>query len=220
MHGARVHPDHRRQGLGSAMNRVGLEWGRERGAVVAGLLTEASNEAAIGQVSGMGYRQVAQWLFATRSIEDDGPDPAADGLDLEGAPQPLNAAPPVDTEPAYLTWASSELATAGHGLIPEGWSLRRMSVEDVAAAARSGALFEAPSGWVIVERDDRRAWIPWLVTIADDAFSLVRSVTARMAAEGHAEVGGLLPHVPWLESALTRAGYSVHPQLVWQIEIE
>ena len=219
MHAARVHPDHRRQGLGSAMNESGLAWGRERGAVVAGLMTDVSNVAAQGQVASMGYRSVATWFYANRTIDPGTADPAGDGLDLEEHPQPLAAAPSVDIEPAYLTWASSELATAGHDLIPRGWSMRRMSVDDVATAARDRTLYEGPAGWSIIERDDGRVWVPWLVTIPDDAYSFVRAITARVAADGCTDVSLLLPRVPWLESAAERAGFSVHPHIVWQIEI-
>ena len=41
--GARVHPDHRRQGIGSVMNDFGVEWARERGAKVIRLATEEDN---------------------------------------------------------------------------------------------------------------------------------------------------------------------------------
>jgi len=54
--GARVHPDHRRSGMGMAMNDFGLDWARDRGALVARLATEEENEPARSQVLKLGYR--------------------------------------------------------------------------------------------------------------------------------------------------------------------
>ncbi len=42
----RVHPDHRRSGMGMAMNDHAVEWARSRGALIARLVIEESNEAA------------------------------------------------------------------------------------------------------------------------------------------------------------------------------
>ncbi len=219
LEGARVHPQHRRKGLGSALNEAAQEWGRGRGAVVAGLLTDTSNEAARAQVAAIGYRQVAEWFYGHRSLEPGEHDPAGVGLDLAEPPQQVNVAPAVDIEPAYLTWQSSELATAAHGLIPVGWSLRRMRVDDLAEAARNRTLYEAPAGWVVITERQSGSWVPWLVTIPDDAFSFVRAVTARLSADGHRTASLFLPRVPWLEAAAERAGYEVYPQIAWQVEI-
>lgn len=219
LHAARVHPDHRRRGLGSALNRASQQWGRERGAVVAGLLTSTDNEAAMAQVADIGYREVAQWFFGRRSLEPGEHDPAGVGLDLAEPPQQVSVAPAVDIEPAYLTWQSSELATAAHGLIPLDWSLRRMRVDDLVEAARRRTLYEAPAGWVVIGARGDEAWVPWLVTIPDDAFSFLRAITARLSTDGHREAGLFLPRVPWLEVAAERAGYEVHPQVAWQAEI-
>ena len=48
---ARVHPDHRRTGMGTALNRAGVEWLAQRGARVVRLATEADNEPAVAQVA-------------------------------------------------------------------------------------------------------------------------------------------------------------------------
>ena len=133
---------------------------------------------------------------------------------------PSNTAPSVDVEPAYLTWQSSELARAAHGLIPHNWALRRMSVDDLAESVRQGTMFEGPSGWsVITPRNEDGVWIPWLVTIPDDAYAFVRSITARVAADGWSQAGLLLPKVPWLVAAAERAGYETHSNTVRQLEI-
>ena len=67
--GARVHPDHRRQGIGSVMNDFGVEWARERGAKVIRLATEEDNSPARNQVEKLGYRSVTRFVLAVRAVE-------------------------------------------------------------------------------------------------------------------------------------------------------
>ena len=61
---ARVHPDHRRSGLGSALNHAGVDWARSLGARVVRLATEADNAAARSQVEALGYRQTSSWVYS------------------------------------------------------------------------------------------------------------------------------------------------------------
>ncbi len=185
-----------------------------------GLLIEDHNTAARSAVVTSGFREVAHWFYGTRQIAQGELDPAGAGLNLSESPQPLNAAPAVDIEPAYLTWQASELAKAAHGMIPLSWALRRMSIEDLVESVRSRTMYEGPSGWaVIAPRDESGVWVPWLVTIPDEAYALIRAITARIAADGWTEAGLLLPNVRWLVAAAERAGYETHPNTVWQLEI-
>lgn len=222
LHAARVHPDHRRTGIGTALNAACVGWGRQRGAVVAGLMTEDTNAPAMAQVSKLGYRKVANWFYGWRTFDAaDTVDPGATTMDPEEAPQPLNVAPPVDIEPAYLTWSGSELATAAHGMYPIGWQTRRMGVDDLVQAVEDRSLYEAPSGWVVMIPDDEGSVrVPWIVTIADDAYSFIRAISARVAADGHSHIGLFLPKVPWLEAAAELAGCTTEGYTSWQLEIQ
>jgi ribosomal protein S18 acetylase RimI-like enzyme len=60
---ARVHPDHRREGIGAAMNDRGVEWAREQGAQIVRLTVTDDNEAARTQVEKLGYRNTCVWLM-------------------------------------------------------------------------------------------------------------------------------------------------------------
>jgi len=218
---ARVHPDHQRQGIGGVLNAASVSWGRARGAIVAGLLTENDNMAARGQVAKLGYREVAHWFYASRILDANGSvDPAADGMHPDESPQPLSIAPAVDIEPAYLSWSGSELAHAAHGLYPVHWAFRRMSIDDLIQAVHARHLYEAPSGWVVMIPDGAGSVrIPWLVTIADDGYSFLRALTARVVADRHTHIGLLLPAVPWLRAAAEQAGFTVVRNTVWNLEI-
>ena len=56
---ARVRPDHRRSGMGSALNQAGVSWAKSRNAKVVRLAIEAGNEAARNQILGLGYRETS-----------------------------------------------------------------------------------------------------------------------------------------------------------------
>src|SRR5690606_7803367 len=76
---ARVHPDHRRKGLGSALNDWCVEWSRQRGAAVARLEIETWNEPAQNQVRRLGYRHVATVVDAHREAGRAEIEPATNG---------------------------------------------------------------------------------------------------------------------------------------------
>jgi GNAT superfamily N-acetyltransferase len=216
MHAARVHPDHRRQGLGLSLNRAGLEWGRERGAVVARLLIEDWNEAAQQQVAKAGYRQVATWFHADQIL---GGDPRPGGRRYVSS-EPLRPAPAPEVEGAYASWSTSELAVAGHGLFPIGWTMRQMGVGDLAGAAGQRTLWEGPPGWVVVQHTGEGfVWVPWMMATPEEADIMVETLLAKLRADGVGEIGMLLPKVPWLVAAAEAAGFDVHANGVWETPI-
>ena len=92
LEGARVHPDHRRRGIGSLLNRAGLDWAASRGARVARLATEEENSGARrGRVDGL----PAHLHLGLRRARTDAAQPlAATGL------QP---APSADIDAAWMS---------------------------------------------------------------------------------------------------------------------
>lgn len=214
-HAARVHPEHRRRGLGLALNRAGLAWSRERGVRVNRLMTERWNEVAMGQVAKAGYRQVATWFHAGRELEDD--------IDDGGpVPQTVQPATAHDVESSYMAWSRSDLANHAHSLLPIGWHMRSIRIDDIAEEAGARRLWEAPAGWAVIQprRDDPPGvWIPWMVTIADDAYAFVRAIVTRMHSASVRSVEALLPAAPWLMAAFEHAGFDIHPNVVWELPI-
>lgn len=218
LHAARVHSEHRRQGIGRVLNEASLQWGRARGAVVARLMVEESNEAAQLQVEAAGYRRVAEWFHATKSVLDTARRRDGPGL---REPEPLRPAPAQEVDGAYMSWSTSELARAAHGLIGERWHMRHMTVDDVYSAVRDRALWEAPSGWVMIQRDgEDSAWVPWLMTTAGEADTLVETLLTKLRGDGVATVSVLLPRTPWLVAAFEASRFSVHANAVWELAID
>jgi GNAT superfamily N-acetyltransferase len=219
--GARVHPEYRRQGIGSVMNDFAVDWARQRGAKVIRLSTEETNTAAQAQVEKLGYRKVARFALAVRAIEPKMPPGAGTGSNggrrLTG-PERLDLAPSAEADPAYLVWSTGDQARVGHQLFPaDGWSFRRLRPGDLVAAAKARRLWTSPSAWVVTEEEDTEMWIALFITTIEDAD---RAAVALVDLAQEREAGLLrvmIPRVDWLEEALQRQGFHlVHPNFIYE----
>lgn len=193
--GARVHPAHRRTGLGTALNHAGVEWAAARGARVMRLTTEADNTAARTQVEGLGYREVSSWVFAQLDV-----DPTHRAPDQYR----LRPAPGSDAEAAWLFWAASDLAREGRELMARGWQWRIARPEDVTTM---GELFQSPAGWVSLEQREPD-WIHtlWFATTPDGLLPLLDGLLDLAALRSVKEVYVKLPNLGWTSEALIRFG--------------
>ena len=219
--GARVHPDHRRQGIGSVMNDFGVQWAREKGARVIRLATEEDNSPARSQVEKLGYRSVARFVLATRAVEGRGGAGMGTGSNggrrLTG-PERLDLAPSAEADPAYLVWSTGDLARTGHQMFAaDGWAFRRLWPADLVAAAKARRLWTSPSAWVITEEEDGDMWVPLLVTTLEDADRAAIALVD-LAQEREAKLlKVMIPRVDWLEEALQRRGFATeHPNLIYE----
>lgn len=204
LEGARVHPVHRRAGLGSALNDAAVHWSGDQGARVIRLATEASNEAAIAQVTGLGYRAVSTWLHS--SIEVDARHRSPDHYRLRPAPGS-------DAEAAWLFWAASDLALEGRELIPLGWQWRTARPRDV---TRTGELLQSPAGWVSVEQP-AEDWLrtQWIATTPDDLLVMLDGLLDLCAGRGVTELDVKLPRLGWTAEAIRRVGGEPEEVLVY-----
>lgn len=195
LEGARVHPDHRRLGLGKKLNGAGVKWAADRGARVVRLSTETNNEAARRQVETLGYRAVSKWIHCVYEVSPT--HRAPDQLKLRPAPGS-------DSEAAWLSWMAGDLARRGRELIALGWRWRRAQVEDVLAA---GELFQSPAGWVSVTRPapDRISAV-WLSTTPEDLLRLIDGLLDLAAEQGAGELSLKLPELGWTSEAVARTG--------------
>lgn len=204
LEGARVHPDHRRSGMGSALNQAAVEWARDRGARVIRLATEASNQAARSQVEALGYREVSRWLYAEFAI-----DPTHRTADQFR----LRPAPGSDADAAWLFWAASDLAREGRELIALGWQWRTARPEDV---TRVGELLQSPAGWVSAEQP-AADWLrtQWIATTPDDLLMLLDGLLDLCAGRGIKELDVRLPDLGWTSEAIRRSGGDPDEVLVY-----
>jgi GNAT superfamily N-acetyltransferase len=214
LHGARVHPDHRRRGIATLLNDHLSDWARQQGALIARLLIETWNEAAQRQVAVAGYRQVSEWVNAVRTLGTE-PDPATNGGRRVPGDEQLVVGTPAEIEPAWTTWSGSELSRRGRHLFPRGWLMRRMVRTDLDRAVKDHQLLHCPSGWVIAEMEDDTMFVPFVAAADDDAYRLVKAVVDRADRKAVPRIRVMVPRVDWMVEALTRAGFDVTGNQVW-----
>lgn len=203
---ARVHPEARRQGLGTLLNNASVDWVREQGGVVARLAVETSNTAATNQVAKLGYRSTSTWVFGR-----------------QGDPQPSNVQgdkPAIagrgDVDPAWMYWSTSDIAAAGRMLIPSGWKWRQAHVEDIDLAARERRLLTTTAGWMIFElNDDDAIDIVWIASSQSDFPRLVDSAFRYCMENRIPELVFRIPETGWTGEALRREGISVSDVAVY-----
>lgn len=217
IHAARVDPNHRRTGVATAINAALCGWAADRGAVVTRLLTEDWNTAAQRQVEASGYRRVCGWSWPMRELGSGRIDPITNGGKRVAGEEQLASGSRAEIDPAWVAWSSSDMATAGRGLLPIGWTFRRMTLDDVHAASRERELMQCASGWVIARSrsDDSELFVPWVVTNPLDAPRLARAVVDLAARRRMSTVMVMIPTIDWLDSAFERAGCQIRRGYVY-----
>lgn len=212
LEGARVHPDHKRSGMGSAMNQAGTAWARDRGARVARLATEAANTAARGQVEAIGYRHVSTWAVGTLT-----PQPGSPLLDDERRLRPSHQA---DVDSAWMSWSLGDLAAAGKELLSLGWRWRHARPEDLLIAADHLQLLQCPSGWMLFDRPQpEKLRTGWLTTTQEDAPLFFEAVVDLVAQRGADSIRVFAPSVPWLVESIARAGGTPKEALIYSLSL-
>lgn len=198
---ARVNPDHRRRGLGSALNDWCVDWVASQGGVVCRLQIETVNEAAHNQVLQLGYRPVISVLNAARST-----NPASDsnGAGHTPVPERLTKAPKAEADLAYIAWSTSEVGRRARGMFAaETWSWRRLREDDVAA----GPLLASPSGWAIAESLEGELTVRWITCGPEDVDRLLRAIIDLARDRKDDTIQVIVPDVEWMATALLRLGF-------------
>ncbi len=203
---ARVHPDHRREGVGAAMNDRGVEWATEHGAQIVRLTVSDDNAAARSQVEKLGYRNTCVWLMG---------EIAPRGGHLVRERDRLHPALGADADAGWLLWSASELARAGRELWAGNWRWRKAHRADLDAAMAKHGLFHGAAGWVaaLVEMDALQ--VRWLATDPADGPSLIQGVLEVGRQLSVPAVELYIPETPWSAEALIREGFSIHRQLIY-----
>lgn len=218
--GARVHPDHRRTGLGSALTGRLAGWSRERGALVLRLAVEHDNEAAQRHVESLGFRPVSDWWHASRLLGEGSPVPEGNGGRRVQAAERLQEAHSAEAEPAFLSWSAGELALAARGLFPINWIWRKLTLDHLDAAARSHALWEGRPGWAMLDVDhDGNLVVYWVETAEADARAMVRALVDHGLERRARQVAMLVPDVEWLRDAMTASAFDLRGSRVYALAL-
>lgn len=215
LHAIRIHPDHRRNGIGTMLNEHGCGWARDRGALVARLMIEDWNEPARGQVTKLGYRVVSHWDWATKPVGSGEVDPRTNGGKRVPGEERLSRGPVAEAGPAWIAWSTGELAAAGRQLYPIGWHFRTMTFDDVVTAAREKTFHQSASGWVIAVPEGEELAVPWMASSDLDVDRLVRAVVDHAERASFSTVRVMAPRVAWLLEQLVSTGFEVHPAAIY-----
>ncbi len=200
MQGARVHPEFKRAGMGSALNHAGVEWAKARGARVIRLAIEADNPTAQIQVSKIGYRPGSTWTAGFTK-----PDPSFRAITGSG----LRPSTPADVDSAWMFWSTSDLAGPARGMLCNGWVWRQARPRDLQAAAADGRLLQSQHGWVMIRPGSGDTQTMWMAAAAEDLPGLVNGLLDHAARTGSDHLVVKVPALSWSTETLRRAGFDV-----------
>jgi len=219
-HAARVHPDLRGRGIAAQVSIALRAWAGEQGATVGRLLVEDWNEASIRHVEKTGRRRVASMVRCTKSIGDASPSP--DGNGGRRVPSRLRArsAHAADAQSAFASWSIGELGRASRGLFGVGWSFRRLTIEDLVAAAKGSAFWEIGAGWALASTGpELRFEVSWLETREEDIDDLLRSLVDLAIGSGSESITIWIPDVDWAVKAAKHLGFETDLMHVYAGEL-
>lgn len=219
LHAARVHPDHRRKGIGATLNDALCEWGRDQGALIARLAIEDWNQAAQGQVAKNGYRKASRWIYAKRDVDASSPNPMGNGGTRVPGPERLIPAPSAEVEPAWVAWSSGTLSRAARGLFSNTWWWRVFTEEDLLAAAKGRRLWSSPTGWVIARETKGSFVVDWLEATDDEVTRLVRAIVDKAVDLGVDEIQLSVPSTEPVRLALNRYGFSTMALTLFEVSL-
>ncbi len=201
MEGMRVHPDYRRLGIGSLLDRAARESARERGARVARLVTSIKNTAAQGVLEREGYVRVAQFNFwsAPPAKENDVRWRVATTQDL-----PL----------LFTLWSRSQERDASHGTLPTPrWTWTELTESRLQSQITKDQVRIGRDGLAIVIAEDSSEEPGTLSLHAlvgnDDALTtLAHDARVEASYRGYQGAQALIAEDKRLNNALDREGFA------------
>jgi len=203
---ARVHPDHRRAGMGAAMNDYGVQWAKDHGAQIVRLVVEEENRPARAQVEKLGYRNTCVWILGSADTPK-GPLPRERDR--------LHPASGADADAGWLLWLGSELARSGRELYPGHWRWRKAHRRDLDQPVNDHHLFQGAAGWVVAVPDQDSLAIRWMVTDPADGPALLEGVAEVARQLEMARIEVYIPETPWSGEALIREGFTTRRLLIY-----
>lgn len=220
-HAARVHPHHRGRRIAGLIADEGVTWAARAGARIGRLLVEDWNEPSIRHVEREGLRRATSFVHCSKPVGDASPSP--DGNGGRRLPSKLRARPAgsAEAQPGFASWSVGELGRAARGLFGVRWAFRRLTIEDLEAAARGNAFWEIGAGWALAGP----GWRPdvfevgWLETRAEDASDLLRSLIDLAIGSGAESLVVWLPEVEWIARTARRLGFETELMHIYAREL-
>jgi RimJ/RimL family protein N-acetyltransferase len=215
-HAARVHPDHRGQGIAGELAEELMARAKDHGGQVVRLLIEDDNVASIQHIKKIGFRKSASATRATRSVGAAAPNPEGNGG--RGRPSRLRSrlAKTRDAPLVMASWSTSDTGRALRQLVGTGWQFHRLRLSDITDAAKESHLWEVGSSWAITGATEPTFEVRMLDTRSDEAYDVIRALVDTANNQGAETFTGWLADVDWLAQAARRAGCEVTSHGIWE----
>lgn len=194
LHAARTHPDFRRQGVATALNRACEEYGRLRGRTSLRLWAAASNVASVTASLRQGFVERARFTRMRIPVAGEGPAVPLEPLDWDRDRAAFAASPFLRRTSGYLFhdfyFLPVNAATAG--ILSAQGALWRFGANGVAISGD----FEDPAGQDVQVQ-----------VLFGDPRELLSAAPKIGRDRGGDRVESFLPHDPALLEAARSAGY-------------
>ena len=197
--GLRVHPDFRRQGISSAMERAAREWARAQGYRFTRLVTSVKNVTAQQAIAAYGYHCIA------RFGEWDAPPQSG---------EPSRIALPSDDDTLFAQWGTFPPRVAGQVLLPNrDWRWSYLTRARMNAALNAGEVRTVERGWMLVHHEQGDDWsaliVHALVGDGDALRALALAARAEAGYRGFQRVELIVADHSLLNNVLTETGYNL-----------
>ena len=201
MEGMRVHPDYRRRGIGTELDRIGRQVARENGCRAAHLVTSMKNIPAQRSLDMEGYHRTAQfndWEAESKSEVFSS----------------VRVATERDLAAIQLIWDKSEIRRASRAVIPnQHWHWKELDPARLRKKIAAGEVRLANQGFAIVTPSDQDDWNGLIIyALAGNElamFELALGVRGEAAYRGYAHVEANLADYAPLNAVLQHAGYRI-----------
>ena len=199
MEGMRVHPDFRRQGVSTELDRVGRQVAREHGCRMARLVTSMKNIPAQKSLAPEGYQRTAQFNeWETEPLSENFPS--------------VRIANETDISKILSIWNESKIRKASGTVVPNShWRWKEIDEARLRQKILAHEIRVIENGFAFVdarEDGDWNALTIYALAGSDPAlFDLARGVRAEAGYRGYAHVEATLVDYAPLNAVLERAGY-------------
>ena len=199
LEGMRVHPDYRRQKIGTQLDSAARQAAREHGLRLARLVTSMKNIPAQKTLATEGYHRVAQF-------NEWETEPAPEDFSF------LRRATENDIPEILALWGDSEIRQASQGVIPDRhWHWREIDAAYLREQIAADQVRVCSGGFVIVAALEERDWngLTIYALVADDetASRIARAVRGEATYRGYAHVEATIADCALLNTAFQHADY-------------